>query len=53
MAKIELQLVTAEIIREEHLENFVQEIMLTNRRDEAIVGWYNSPTTQKDFSAVR
>lgn len=43
LVKKGLQILTEEIIRKEDGDDFVQAIILENKRKEAIAGWYNSP----------
>lgn len=38
-------MVTDVVIREEKGKDFIHAIVLTNERNEALVAWYNSPST--------
>lgn len=49
LTRSELQITTAEVIREEEGNNFIHAIILTNRKNETIVSWYNSPTTNRQY----
>lgn len=49
LIKKELKIVTAEILREKHRDNFVHAIVITNRNDEAFIGWYNSPNMEREY----
>lgn len=49
LLKRNLQIITAEVIREEHGEDFIHALVLINKRNKAIVGWYNSPGNSRQF----
>lgn len=49
LTRQELALITAELIREEHGNNFIHAVVLINKRKEAVVGWYNSPGTRRQY----
>lgn len=48
MVKKDLQMVTSEVIREEQGDDFLQAVVIKNKRNEAIVGWYNSPCMKRE-----
>lgn len=47
LARKELQITTTEVLREEGRNYFIRTIVLTDKKNEAIVGWYNSPGTSR------
>lgn len=49
LARKSLQLIISEVIKEEHGRDFIHALVLTNSKEEAIVGWYNSPTTSRKY----
>lgn len=49
LARKELQMITAEVMRGEHGRNFVHIVIKINESKEAIVTWYNSPSTSRQF----
>lgn len=49
LVKQDLQLILAEVIREEHSNNFIHALILKNKDNEAVVGWYNSPVTSRKY----
>lgn len=50
LIKQKLKVITAEIVREEHGDDFIH-VVLKSRYERSLVGWYNSPNTSRKFFA--
>lgn len=49
LTRQKIQLVTTEAIREDHERDFIHALTIINEKNEAIVGWYNAPTTSTKY----